>query len=244
MHPTLHSKAQQDKFNLTKGNFRRTDENTGVSNNCDITILIVGSNNNERHTIRRLLGRTNLFDLRIIQATDPSFAAQKMHAPDTDLAVFATGGWKKRELSRFIGFLRDGNPCPLIVASQAHDKTSDWPKHGTYRFHMEDLTPHLLESTIRNALYTRDIERQLYSATVQLNIAKRDKSRFFAHMSHDLKTPLNAIIGFSDAIKHGIYGPAPTHIEFEKIEKINSVGTQLLNRINNLIDSGAHSCNH
>ena len=46
--------------------------------------------------------------------------------------------------------------------------------------------------------------------------AARSKSEFIAHMSHELRTPLNAVIGFSEVIAGGLFGPAghPKYAEY------------------------------
>jgi len=49
--------------------------------------------------------------------------------------------------------------------------------------------------------------RELSDAVIQSDFANRAKSELLAIMSHDLRTPLNAIIGFSDTMRHKIFGP-------------------------------------
>lgn len=63
----------------------------------------------------------------------------------------------------------------------------------------------------------------------------RLKTEFLARISHDLRTPLNSIIGFSDLIINGVGGKMNRkHAEF--IAAINRNGHALLAMINDLLD--------
>ncbi len=62
------------------------------------------------------------------------------------------------------------------------------------------------------------------------------KTDFLASMSHELRTPLNAVIGFSDAIRHEIFGPITPHNYREYIEDIHHSGQHLLTLINDVLD--------
>ena len=55
-------------------------------------------------------------------------------------------------------------------------------------------------------------------------------------MSHELRTPLNAIIGFSDALKSGIFGDLANAKQGDYIESIHTSGAHLLELINDLLD--------
>ncbi len=66
--------------------------------------------------------------------------------------------------------------------------------------------------------------------------ANRSKSAFLANMSHELRTPLNAIIGFSDAIRMGVFGPTQNEKVDQYITDINSAGQVLLGLVNSILD--------
>jgi len=69
----------------------------------------------------------------------------------------------------------------------------------------------------------------------ELAIANDHKSQFFANMSHELRTPLNGILGFSELLVDGLYGPLPDKA-LEVLERIQKDGKHLLGLINDVLD--------
>ncbi len=66
--------------------------------------------------------------------------------------------------------------------------------------------------------------------------AARSKSEFIAHMSHELRTPLNAVIGFSEVIAYGLFGP-PGHPKYaEYANDIAEAGRGLHARIGDILE--------
>jgi len=55
------------------------------------------------------------------------------------------------------------------------------------------------------------------------------------HLSHDLRGPLNSILGFSELLLEGIEGPL-TEMQMEDIAAINESAKNLLRLINNVVD--------
>lgn len=64
--------------------------------------------------------------------------------------------------------------------------------------------------------------------------ANRAKSNFLSTMSHEFRTPLNAIIGFSDALRNGIVGPLGAR-QLEYVENVLSSGRHLLVSIDRIL---------
>jgi signal transduction histidine kinase len=80
-----------------------------------------------------------------------------------------------------------------------------------------------------------EAEEFLMQARDQAEAASRIKGDFLATMSHELRTPLNAVIGFADAILHGIAGPVLDK-QREYLTDIGSAGRHLLDVINDVLD--------
>lgn len=74
---------------------------------------------------------------------------------------------------------------------------------------------------------TEQVERQslLKSALRQAETERLTRNTFFANMSHDIRTPLNAIIGYAELLKGCVGDPGKVG---ECIEKINYSGEELL----------------
>ena len=66
-------------------------------------------------------------------------------------------------------------------------------------------------------------------------IANRVKSQFLANISHELRTPLNAIIGFSEVMKHEIFGEHKTSKYRDYSQDIHHSGTYLLHLIDDIL---------
>ncbi len=74
---------------------------------------------------------------------------------------------------------------------------------------------------------TEQVERQslLKSALRQAETERLTRNTFFANMSHDIRTPLNAIIGYAELLKGCVGDPGKVG---ECIERINRSGEELL----------------
>ena len=63
--------------------------------------------------------------------------------------------------------------------------------------------------------------------------ANQAKSRFLFNMSHDIRTPMNAILGYTELIEKSHYDPEKTR---DYVAKISSAGRFLLSLINNVLE--------
>lgn len=103
------------------------------------------------------------------------------------------------------------------------------------------LTVSILTAYIVSALahgHRRD-EAKVREAMEREKVANRAKSNLLANMSHELRTPLNAIIGFSDSLKHEIFGPVGGPKNREYVDDIRTSANLLLNLINDILDVSA-----
>lgn len=66
--------------------------------------------------------------------------------------------------------------------------------------------------------------------------ANQVKTEFLANISHELRTPLNAVIGFSDIMRSGMFGPLGSERYVEYCYDIHNSGTHLLDVINDILD--------
>ncbi len=76
---------------------------------------------------------------------------------------------------------------------------------------------------------------QLKTTNRELLEANRVKSEFLATMSHELRTPLTAIIGFSELLVEGAFGPVGEE-QRDSLREILNNGANLLELINNILD--------
>lgn len=72
-------------------------------------------------------------------------------------------------------------------------------------------------------------------AEAKAEAAVKQRTAFFASLGHDLKTPLNAIIGYADMMRHGVRGPLPeAYQDYPAI--IHDSGQELLLMVEDMLD--------
>lgn len=79
-------------------------------------------------------------------------------------------------------------------------------------------------------------EQTLREAKEAAERGNRAKNTFLANISHELRTPLNAIIGFSEMMKHEIFGPLEPASYRPYLDDIHDSGMHLLELINDILD--------
>lgn len=111
---------------------------------------------------------------------------------------------------------------------------------------MEKRVREKIDIITRNAATLRDSLEQARESQAIARIerdravsADRAKAHFMSNMSHELRTPLNAILGFSEAMKYGVYGKMATDIQSQRIEDIHHSANHLLALVDDLLDLGA-----
>lgn len=86
-----------------------------------------------------------------------------------------------------------------------------------------------------DAVYREKIEqsKKLAEALEKADVASKAKSNFLFSISHDIRTPMNAIIGFTDIAKKNMDNSDKVA---DCLDKIQTSGQHLLNLINNVLD--------
>jgi len=90
-----------------------------------------------------------------------------------------------------------------------------------------------------NVTARKRAEDELNKALVDAEQANRAKSEFLATMSHEFRTPLNAILGFSEMLRAQYMGPLGAKNYEEYANDIHHSGEHLLALINDILDISA-----
>jgi len=89
-----------------------------------------------------------------------------------------------------------------------------------------------------------ELMRRYRQAKIRAETSERAKVTFLSHLNHDLRTPLNHIIGFADLIGHQAFGPLGDERYLTYANDISKSGKQLLVSLSDILelaefDSGA-----
>jgi len=154
-------------------------------------------------------------------------------APGFDALVFkASRGIE--DIYELTYIRKDGSRLPALVSVTA------------LRDELDAIIGYLLIGTDNTARRAAEVEREhldqalrdknteLEAARAAADKANQAKSEFLSGMSHELRSPLNAILGFAQLMESGT--PLPTVSQKASIDQILRAGWYLLDLINQVLD--------
>lgn len=102
------------------------------------------------------------------------------------------------------------------------------------------ITAHRASRSTREAIELRLSNQRLIddldSARRKAENASEAKSDFIAHLSHEIRTPVNAILGFSEMIRDETVGPIGNRKYSEYAGDIHASGAYVLELVNDVLD--------
>lgn len=134
--------------------------------------------------------------------------------------------WKFFDIERLIGCYEEGERVQVydgwVTDMYGRRRLSHYLFFLDKNVHTGDVIALSVSQDI-----TEQVERQslLKSALRQAEMERLARNTFFANMSHDIRTPLNAIIGYAELLKGCVGDPGKVG---ECIEKIHLSGEELL----------------
>ncbi len=82
----------------------------------------------------------------------------------------------------------------------------------------------------------KDAEKEMTLARQKAESASAAKSEFLARISHEMRTPLNAILGFSEVMMEERFGPIGNDRYRDYLKDVHTSGGHLVSLLNDLLD--------
>ncbi|MEZ6852943.1 PAS domain S-box protein [Halodesulfovibrio aestuarii] len=170
----------------------------------------------------------NIFEFSSVEEMRSSFRGFENHfyVNKTRRAEFVNTMLKKRFVSNFESQIRTNNGRTLWIMESARLRTSP---DGSIRF----------EGFVRDITLQKEAEHNLIAAKEAAESANVAKNNFLANISHELRTPMNAIIGISELSLRSEKDPERKR----NMEVLYRASSSLLNLLNDLLDFSAIESN-
>lgn len=137
--------------------------------------------------------------------------------------------------------LDEGAVTDYELTARAGDGTETVVSYNATTFHDRDGILQGVFAAARDVTERKRWDKMLQENTIELETAKAiaekanlAKSDFLSSMSHELRSPLNAILGFAQLMESD--SPAPTPSQKASIDQILHAGWFLLELINEILD--------
>jgi signal transduction histidine kinase len=104
---------------------------------------------------------------------------------------------------------------------------------GAVDYITKPFFPTVVKLKVTQHIKIINLQRALTSAAKDADRANQTKSAFLAHMSHEMRTPMNVIVGLTSLMLEE--DDVPGKIK-ESLEKVNTAGNILMELINDVLD--------
>ena len=120
------------------------------------------------------------------------------------------------------------------LTARARDGKETVVSYNATTFYDRDRTLQGVFAAARDITERKILDQALQGAKLAAEKANLAKSDFLSNMSHELRSPLNAILGFAQLMESGT--PPPTPAQGQSIDQILQAGWYLLELINEILD--------
>ena len=194
----------------------------------------------------RMLGYTaaEVMNIRTpADISDPQEVIERAKALSVELATEITPGFEAlvfkaargiEDIYELTYIRKDGSRFPAVVSVTAL-RDEDNAINGYLLIGADNTARKAVEAEraqLDRALQIKN--RELETARATADKANQAKSEFLSSMSHELRSPLNAILGFAQLMESG--QPTPTPAQTGSIDQILKAGWYLLELIDEVLD--------
>lgn len=132
--------------------------------------------------------------------------------------------------NRVLELHREDGSCLMIDERPLGD--------GAFMTLVSDITERKKSDALLDALREdhRFLIRRYHEEKLKAEAASQAKSNFLAHLSHDVRTPLNHIIGFADLMSHQAYGRLGDARYLDYVRSIKQAGEHLLTSFGTILE--------
>jgi len=139
-----------------------------------------------------------------------------------------------------LGDLREGAGSQTIRLRLRVPAQPGIPIHAAYRNFMFDVAgvegAKGMVALLREDAGAAALEEALAEARQTAEAACRSRDEMLASVSHEMRTPLNAIVGFADLLANEMFGKFANEKQRDYVEVIREAGNHLLSVVNAILD--------